>query len=103
MLAHPTAPSDDVLKRVRLAYVVILLARGIPAIYYGDEQGFTGIPNGAGPIDAQVVVEPGSARWTSVSGACEVRATATGSYRVRVAPLDYRVCRSASGAARSEG
>ena len=189
MLARPGASSDEVLKRVRLAYAVILLARGIPAIYYGDEQGFTGIPNGTGPtdqnsredmfatrtadyaaaprlapsqtaggdhfdtnhplyrdiaalthmrlndpalrhgtqttrasgdkpgmlafsrladgqetlvvintgtqpIDARVVVDPGSMRWTSVAGACEANVTAKGSYKVRVAPLDYLVCRS---------
>lgn len=51
MLARPNASSEEILERVRLAYAVILLARGIPAIYYGDEQGFTGIPNGDGPID----------------------------------------------------
>jgi glycosidase len=191
MLARPDASSAEVLKRVRLAYAVILLARGIPAIYYGDEQGFTGIPNGPGPIDqnsredmfatrtaayateprlapsqtaagdhfdvthplyrdisqlvrirladpalrrgvqisrasgdkpgllafsrladghetlavfntgtqpidARVVVQSESTRWTSVQGSCEATATATGSYRVRVAPLDYLVCRSSN-------
>ncbi len=189
MLARPKASSDEVLKRVRLAYAVMLLARGIPAIYYGDEQGFTGNPNGEGPIDqnsredmfatrtvayaqeprlassqtaagdhfdithplyraigelvhmrtadpalrrgiqvsrgsgdkpgllafsrildgretlavfntstqpidANVVVEPGSERWVSVAGKCGSATTATASYRVRIAPLDYLVCRS---------
>lgn len=51
MLARPRASRDEVLKRVRLAYAVILLARGIPAIYYGDEQGFTGLPEAKGPLD----------------------------------------------------
>jgi len=189
MLARPNAPRDEVLRRVRLAHAVVLLARGVPALYYGDEQGFTGVGNGEGPIDqdsredmfatrtasfataprlaptksaagdhfdtahplyrdiaelarirladpalrrgrqvsrasgdkpgllafsrigerhetlavfntstqpieAQVLVEPGSARWTSVKGACTAQATAPGSYRVTVAPLDYVVCRS---------
>jgi neopullulanase len=44
---RPAATSDEVLRRVRLAYAVVLLSRGVPALYYGDEQGMTG----AGPID----------------------------------------------------
>lgn len=41
-VARPEASADEVLRRVRLAHAVILLARGVPALYYGDEQGFTG-------------------------------------------------------------
>ena len=187
MLARPTASGDEVLKRVRLAHAVILLARGVPALYYGDEQGFTGVGPGTGasdqdsredmfptrtdsyikaprlapsqtaqgdhfdvthplyrdiadlvrirladparrrgrqvsrssgdapgllafsrltddretlaifntsmkPIDAQVLVEPGSVNWVSVKGRCDALATATGSYRVHVEPLGYSVC-----------
>lgn len=44
--ARPKASGGEVLQRVRLANAVILLARGVPALYYGDEQGFVGI--GAG-------------------------------------------------------
>ena len=191
MLARPEASSDEVLKRVRLAYAVMLLARGIPAIYYGDEQGFTGLPRADGPIDqnsredmfptqtalyaaeprlgsspstaggdhfdtghplyrdisalvhlrladpalrhgrqlsrasgdkpgllafsrladehetlavfntsaspidAYVIVEPGSQRWVTLAGSCAADASAPGSYRVKVAPLDFIVCRSA--------
>ncbi|HET6942290.1 MAG TPA: alpha-amylase family glycosyl hydrolase [Sphingomicrobium sp.] len=51
MLARPHASLDEVRKRVRLAYAVILLSRGIPTIYYGDEQGFTGLPGAAAPVD----------------------------------------------------
>lgn len=40
--ARQDAPSDEVLRRVRLAHAVILFARGVPVLYYGDEQGFTG-------------------------------------------------------------
>lgn len=40
--ARPNASADEVLRRVELGYAVIMSARGIPAIYYGDEQGFTG-------------------------------------------------------------
>jgi glycosidase len=189
MLARPTASRDEVMRRVRLAYAVVLLARGVPTIYYGDEQGFTGMAADAGaidqnsredmfatrsasyataprlapsqtaagdhfdvnhplyrdlaelvrlrladsalrrgrqvsraagdkpgllafsrldedhetlavfntsmqPIDAQVVVDPGSIRWASMKGSCAATATAPGSYRVRVEPLGYIVCRS---------
>lgn len=41
--ARPSAAPDEIMRRVRLAYAVILFSRGIPAIYYGDEQGFTGM------------------------------------------------------------
>ncbi|HEY9134048.1 MAG TPA: alpha-amylase family glycosyl hydrolase [Dyella sp.] len=41
--ARPHASLDEVMRRVRLAYAVILFSRGVPAIYYGDEQGFTGM------------------------------------------------------------
>jgi glycosidase len=40
--ARPDAPLDEIMRRVRLAYAVILFSRGIPAVYYGDEQGFVG-------------------------------------------------------------
>ena len=188
MLARPQATRDEVLKRVRLAHAVVLTARGVPALYYGDEQGFTGMGNGTGPvdqdsredmfatrtpsfrdaprlaptqtaagdhfdtahplyrdiaelvrirradpalrrgrqvsrgsgdkpgllafsridgksetlaafntslqpIDALIAVEPGAARWTSVKGSCAPAAAAPGSYRIRIAPLDFVICR----------
>ena len=40
--ARPQATSEEILQRVRLAYAVMLIARGVPVLYYGDEQGFTG-------------------------------------------------------------
>jgi glycosidase len=36
------APDQEILARDMLAHAVLLFTRGIPAIYYGDEQGFTG-------------------------------------------------------------
>ena len=36
------APDQEILARDILAHAVLLFTRGIPAIYYGDEQGFTG-------------------------------------------------------------
>ncbi|MBX9883401.1 MAG: alpha-amylase [Novosphingobium sp.] len=189
MLANPDMPRGEVLQRVRLAHAVILTARGVPALYYGDEQGFSGLGNGQGAadqdsredmfptqtatyrdaprlgpqrdaggdhfdpghplyrdlaaltrirrgdvalrrgrqvtraagdgpglfafsriggghetlavfntgttaIDARVIVEPGSRRWTSVSGHCGTLADAPGSYRVQVPPLGFLICRS---------
>ena len=40
--AFPNATDDEQLKRVALAHVLMLAARGVPTIYYGDEQGFAG-------------------------------------------------------------
>ena len=47
------------------------------------------------PVSAQVLVESASERWQSVHGRCAARATAPGSVRVEVAPLDYVVCLAA--------
>ncbi|MBN8807880.1 MAG: alpha-amylase [Sphingomonas sp.] len=38
----PKASDDEVLKRVELGYAMLLTLRGVPTIYYGDEQGFVG-------------------------------------------------------------
>lgn len=38
----PTMSDDEKLKRMQLANALMFFARGIPVIYYGDEQGFTG-------------------------------------------------------------
>ncbi|MEO0712801.1 MAG: alpha-amylase family glycosyl hydrolase [Pseudomonadota bacterium] len=38
--AHPEMPESELFDRVRLAHAAILFARGVPVIYYGDEQGF---------------------------------------------------------------
>ncbi|MES1158675.1 MAG: alpha-amylase family glycosyl hydrolase [Terricaulis silvestris] len=39
---NPHISDDELLKRVTLGYALLMLARGAPVIYYGDEQGFTG-------------------------------------------------------------
>ena len=38
----PNAGSEELLKRDMLAHAMLLTLRGVPTIYYGDEQGFTG-------------------------------------------------------------
>jgi glycosidase len=38
----PTASEEELLARDILAHALLLFTRGIPVIYYGDEQGFTG-------------------------------------------------------------
>ena len=40
--ARPNATDDEVLKRVMLANAMMFLLRGVPVVYYGDEQGFVG-------------------------------------------------------------
>ncbi|WP_242102600.1 alpha-amylase family glycosyl hydrolase [Lysobacter sp. M2-1] len=40
--ARPGVGEDELLKRVELAHALLFLARGVPVIYYGDEQGFAG-------------------------------------------------------------
>ncbi|MEP6982924.1 MAG: alpha-amylase family glycosyl hydrolase [Sphingomicrobium sp.] len=40
--ARPAASDDEVLKRDMLANAMLLTLRGVPTIYFGDEQGFVG-------------------------------------------------------------
>ena len=40
--AFPKASDEEVLDRVMLAHVLMFAARGVPTVYYGDEQGFAG-------------------------------------------------------------
>jgi glycosidase len=40
--ARPNASDDEVLKRDMLAEAMLLTLRGVPTIYFGDEQGFVG-------------------------------------------------------------
>jgi glycosidase len=185
--ANPQANEDEILKRVILGHALMFFARGMPTIYYGDEQGFAGdggdqdaredmfpsrvaiyndnklvgsnattatanfdreaplyralaamaairkadpaltrgdqlvraygdepglfafsrrAPSGGGetlaifntgtqPITANVQVDAGSVEWQSLHGQCAPRASAPGSYRVQVAPLDYLLCKGA--------
>lgn len=41
--AFPKASDQEQLDRVRLGYAMLLTLRGVPVIYYGDEQGFAGL------------------------------------------------------------
>lgn len=40
--ARPDIGDDELLGRATLAHAIMMFGRGVPAIYYGDEQGFTG-------------------------------------------------------------
>lgn len=40
--AFPAASDDELLRRSKLAHAMLLTLRGVPVIYSGDEQGFTG-------------------------------------------------------------
>jgi glycosidase len=44
--AQPNASDEEVLKRDMLAQAMLLTLRGVPTIYYGDEQGFAGKDGG---------------------------------------------------------
>ena len=43
--ALPNISEDELLDRVILGHVLLITARGVPTIYYGDEQGFLGDGN----------------------------------------------------------
>jgi len=42
LTVKPDISDAELLDRTALAYALVLLGRGVPVIYYGDEQGFTG-------------------------------------------------------------
>ncbi|EJL29330.1 glycosidase [Caulobacter sp. AP07] len=52
---------------------------------------------GQTPIAAQVEVDATSRAWRAVHGSCAATATAPGSYRVEIGPLDYIICVSEGG------
>ncbi len=43
--ARPDATDAEQLARVKLAHSMLFLLRGVPVVYYGDEQGFIGLGN----------------------------------------------------------
>jgi glycosidase len=42
---NPDANADEQLARVKLGHAMLMLLRGVPTLYYGDEQGFVGEGN----------------------------------------------------------
>lgn len=40
--ANPDASDAELLARVKLAHALMMFSRGVPTLYYGDEQGFAG-------------------------------------------------------------
>ncbi len=180
--AFPKASDDEMLKRVILGHAMMIMLRGVPVIYSGDEQGFAGdgwdqdaretlfaskvasyndnklvgtsattatanfvtihpiyralsdmarmraaepalrrgkqtlrartdkpglfavsrlldgrevlvaFNTSTEPLEANVEVEVGSLAFTSLHGNCAPAASAPGSVRVKIAPLDYVVC-----------
>ncbi|HEY2661181.1 MAG TPA: alpha-amylase family glycosyl hydrolase [Caulobacteraceae bacterium] len=182
--ARPQANDSEVLKRVTLAHAMLFTLRGVPVVYYGDEQGFAGdggdqdarqdmfasqveaynrrslvgtsattaqanfnpghslfhaiaelariraatpalrdgrqivrayggkpglfavsriapstgqeivaaFNTSTAPLTAQVAVDPRSSSFSSLHGPCSAAASAPGSYRVTIAPLDYVIC-----------
>lgn len=179
---NPGLPPGELLQRTILGHAFMMFTRGVPVIYYGDEQGFTGDGNdqdaredmfpsrtasyndnqlvgssattaqsnfdtghpiyraiadmaairsatpalrrgrqvvrnyvetpglfaisrlyedvevlvafntGAAPLSANVEIEPGSAAWRSLRGACPAAAQAPASYRLDIPAFDYVVC-----------
>lgn len=81
---------------------------------YGDQPGLFAVSRMAGardgggetlvvfntgltPLAAQVEVDATSRAWRAVRGSCAATATAPGSYRVEIGPLDYMICVSEGG------
>ncbi len=54
---------SEALKRVKLAYDLIYLTRGIPTVYYGDEVGMTGTGNGKDQLARQSMFPSNLGFW----------------------------------------
>lgn len=48
---YPRASEETLLARASLGHALMFLSRGVPVIYYGDEQGFTGGARHGGGVD----------------------------------------------------
>lgn len=53
--AQPDISEVEALQRTQLAHAFMYLSRGVPVVYYGDEQGFTG---DGGDVDAREDMDP---------------------------------------------
>jgi glycosidase len=63
----------------------------------GDVEILAAFNTGAHAVTAQIPVNPSSAAWRSLHGACAGAASAPSSYRVELAPHDYTICISEAG------
>lgn len=54
---------NEALKRVKLAYDLMYLTRGIPTVYYGDEVGMTGTGNGRDQLARQSMFRSNLGFW----------------------------------------
>lgn len=51
----PDIAAQEMLQRSKLAHALMFFSRGVPVVYYGDEQGFTG---DGGDVDARENMDP---------------------------------------------
>jgi glycosidase len=90
--AFPQASDAEVLQRVMLGHVLMLTARGVPTIYYGDEQGFVG---DGGDQDAREDMFPSRTAVYNDNDVLGTRATTAQSNFDPAHPL-YRLIRQLS-------
>lgn len=85
--ANPNASDEEVLKRVALGHAIMFFSRGVPVIYYGDEQGFVG---DGGDQDAREDMFPSQVAIYNDNKLVGTGATTAQSNFDRSAPL-YRI------------
>ena len=90
--AFPGANDDEVFRRVALGHVLMFAARGVPTVYYGDEQGFAG---DGGDQDAREDMFPSRTAVYNDNKLVGTRATTAQSNFDRGHPL-YRLIRRLS-------
>lgn len=86
--ARPRITDAELLQRVELAYALLFLARGVPVIYYGDEQGLIG--DGGDQDARQSLFASRVASYNDDALLGSARSTALDNYR-RDAPLFTRI------------
>jgi glycosidase len=75
--ANPDAPAAELLARDLLAHAMLLTLRGVPTIYSGDEQGFTGDGNDQDAREDMFASEVASYNDNVLIGTAKTTATAS--------------------------
>ena len=85
--ARPGASDEEMLKRVMLSNAMLFLLRGVPVVYYGDEQGFVGHgidqDSRAGSVrePGRELQRPGLVRYRNHHGGGELQSAASACMR----------------------
>lgn len=84
-------PGSQLLPRVKLAYSLLYLSRGIPAVYYGDEVGITGTGNGNDQLARQDMFPTKVEIWKTEKRVGSVPVGDSDSFQFKSHPLSEHI------------